>query len=95
MKINGIGEVSEEAVKSVLTKDGIDALASGDLTLEEAGEMYKFEQVRKYSKIGRIGDIFRVNLQRIPVNIYDKLSPSEVAQLVDAFYKCYSDGKNT
>lgn len=94
MIINGIGDVDEKTVKSILTKDGIDALESGEMTLEEVGEMYKLEQVRKFSKIGRFGETFRANYRRIPDNIYDKLSPEEIAQLVDAFYKCYGDGKN-
>lgn len=94
MIINGIGEVKEEIVKSILAKDGLEALESGEMSLEEVGEMYKLEQVKKSSKIGRFGDAFRANFQRIPNNIYDKLTPEENAQLVDAFYKCYGDGKN-
>lgn len=94
MIINGIGEVSEESVKSILTKDGIEALESGEMTLEEVGEMYKLKQIQKHSQIGSFGDTFRANLRRVPGNIYDKLTPEEIAQLVDAFYKCYGDGKN-
>ena len=94
MKINGIGEVSKEAIMSILTNDGIEAVESGEMTLEEAGELYKLKQVRSLSKIGEFGDTFRANLSRVPSNIYDKLSPSDIAQLVDAFYKCYGDGKN-
>ncbi|MFR8171224.1 MAG: hypothetical protein ACLU9Q_10435 [Marvinbryantia sp.] len=94
MIINGIGEVGEEVIKGILTNEGIDALESGEMSLEEAGEMYKLEQVKKFSRIGEFGDTFRANFARIPGNIYDKLSPEEAAQLVDAFYKCYGDGKN-
>lgn len=94
MVINGIGEVNINVVKSILTKDGLEALESGEMTLEEAGEMYKLEQVKHFSKIGRFGDTFRANFARIPADIYDKLSPEEIARLIDAFYQCYGDGKN-
>ena len=94
MKINGIGEVSKETVMSILTNDGVEAVESGEMTLEEAGELYKLKQVRNLSKIGEFGDTFRANLSMVPDSIYDKLSPADIAQLVDAFYKCYGDGKN-
>ena len=58
MKINGIGQVSKETVLSILTKDGMDAIESGEMTIEEVAEMYKLEQVKKASKIGRCGDTF-------------------------------------
>lgn len=94
MKINGIGEVSKEEVMSILTADGRQAVESGEMTLEEVSEMYKLQQVKRVSKIGSCGDTFAVNYNRIPESLQDKLSPEELAELTDAFYTCYSDGKN-
>ena len=94
MKINGIGQVSKETVLSILTKDGMDAIESGEMTIEEVAEMYKLEQVKKASKIGRCGDTFSANYRRIPETLKEKLSPAELGELVDAFYHCYGDGKN-
>lgn len=43
MKIAGIGTISKEKVMSVLTREGREAVKSGDITLEELGDMYKLE----------------------------------------------------
>lgn len=94
MKINGIGQVDKETVMSILTQDGKEAVESGDMTLQEVGEMYKLEQVKKASKIGKYRDTFSANYNRIPGTLQEKLSPAELGELVDAFYNCYGDGKN-
>lgn len=94
MKINGIGTVAKETAMEILTQEGRDAVKSGEITTEELGEMYKLHLVKKVSRIGSNGELFRANYSRIPKTVADKLSPEEVASLVDAFYKCYGDGKN-
>lgn len=94
MKINGIGTVTKEKVMEILTQEGQDAVKSGEITTEELGEMYKLHLVKKASRIGSNGNLFRANYSRIPEAVADKLNPEEVASLVDAFYKCYGDGKN-
>lgn len=94
MKINGIGTVKKEDAMSILTRAGKEAVKAGEITLEELGEMYKLELIKKASKIGKYGDTFSENYKRIPQEVIDKLSPEEIAMLVDSFYSCYSDGKN-
>ncbi len=94
MKINGIGTVTKEKAMEILTQEGQDAVKSGEITTEELGEMYKLHLVKKASRIGSNGNLFRANYSRIPEAVADKLNPEEVASLVDAFYKCYGDGKN-
>lgn len=42
-----------------------------------------------------MGDTFNANFKRIPEGLFEKLSPEELAALTDAFYDCYSDGKDT
>lgn len=93
MKIKGIGNVGKSTILSVLTRDAKASIESGDMSWEEAGEMYKLEQVKRNSKIGSMHDTFAANYARIPESVYDKLPPEDVAKLVDAFYECYSDGK--
>ena len=59
MKINGIGIVSKKVAMGILTREGREAVKNGDITLEELGEMYKLNQVKKCCKIGTCGDVFR------------------------------------
>lgn len=94
MRINGIGTVRKEEAMKILTREGREAVKSGDITLEELGQMYKLEQVKKSSKIGICGDTFRANYDRIPEDLKDQLTPDQLGRLTDAFYECYGEGKN-
>lgn len=94
MRINGIGTVRKDDAMKILTREGREAVKSGEITLEELGQMYKFEQIKKASKIGRCGDTFRANYDRIPEDLKDQLTPDQLGRLVDAFYECYGEGKN-
>lgn len=94
MKINGIGTITKAEAMSILTRDGREAVKSGEITLEELGQMYKLAQVKKASKIGTCGDAFRASYDRIPEGLRDQLTPEQLGNLVDAFYQCYGDGKN-
>lgn len=93
MRINGIGMVRKDEALKILTREGRAAVKSGEITLEELGQMYKLEQVKKSSKIGRCGDTFRVNYDRIPDDLKDQLTPDQLGRLTDAFYECYGEGK--
>ena len=79
---------------SILTKEGKEAVKSGEITLEELGEMYKLEQIKKASKIGNFGDTFRESYKWIPEDLKEKLTPEQLGKLTDAFYECYGAGKN-
>lgn len=94
MKIQGIGVISKTEAMQILTKEGREAVKSGDITTQELGEMYKLEQVKKACKIGKYHDTFAANYSRIPDGLKEKLTPQELAELTEAFYKCYGDGKN-
>lgn len=92
-----LGITIEELISldtSIFTKDMTEAIKSGEMTISDAVAMSKYEKVMKLSQIGKFGDTFRVNYSRIPESLIEKLSAEETAELVDAFYKCYSDGKN-
>lgn len=93
MRINGIGMVRKDEALKILTREGREAVKSGEITLEELGQMYKLEQVKKSSKIGRCGDTFRVNYDRIPDDLKDQLTPDQLGRLTDAFYECYGEVK--
>lgn len=93
MKIHGIGIIKKEEAMRVLTREGREAVKSGEITMEELGAMYKLEQAKKSAKCGSFGDTFRANYNRIPDGLKEKLSPEELAELADAFYKCFGDGK--
>lgn len=94
MRINGIGTIKKSEAMAILTREGREAVKSGEITLGELGQMYKLEQVKKCSKIGSCGDAFRLNYDRIPDDLKDELTPDQLGNLTDAFYQCYGDGKN-
>lgn len=93
MKINGIGIISKEKAMEILTREGREAVKSGDITTEELGEMYKYEQIKKASKVGKFGDTFRTSYEWIPEELKDQLTPEQLGMLVDQFYNCYGAGK--
>ena len=92
IKINGVGVVSKKEAMSILSREGKRAVKEGAITTEELADMYKLDIVKKTSKIGKYPETFRANLRRIPESIIKKLSPEEIALLVDNFYRCYIDG---
>lgn len=94
MKINGIGTIRKEEAMSILSREGRKAVKSGDITLEELGDMYKLEMVERASKIGRYGDTFRASYKWIPDDLKEELTPEQLGKLVDSFYECYGAGKN-
>ena len=55
----------------------------------------KQKNVKKIQfEVGKFDDTFRANYKRIPLTLKEKLTPSELAELTEAFYECYGDGKN-
>ena len=50
MKIKGIGTIKKDDAMSILTREGKESVKSGDITLEELGEMYKLEMVRDHPR---------------------------------------------
>lgn len=93
MYIKGIGNIKKEKAMSILTRDGKEAVKNGDITLEELGEMYKLEMVKRLSKIGSMQETFWNNYKWIPDDLKEELSPEQLAELTDQFYSCYSAGK--
>lgn len=94
MKIKGIGVVKKLDAMSILTREGRESVKSGDITLEEIGEMYKLEMVKRSSKIGQNSDTFRESYKWIPDELKEELTPEQLGNLVDAFHECYGAGKN-
>lgn len=94
MKINGIGTIRKQDAMRILTREGREAVKAGEITIEELGDMYKLEMVKKASKIGSMGDTFRESYKWIPEELKEELTPEQLGKLVDQFYNCYSAGKN-
>lgn len=94
MKIKGIGTVKKEKAMEILTREGKEAVASGDITLVELGEMYKLEQVKKACRIGNNPETFRACYKWIPEDMKEELTPDQLGRLTDSFYECYGAGKN-
>ena len=93
MKINGIGTIKKEEAMKILTREGREAVKSGKLQLKSLDACISWKWLRNYLKIGKYGCTFAENYNRVPQEIADKLSPEEIAELVDSFYDCYSDGR--
>ena len=93
MKVNGIGTISKKKAMEILTKEGKKAVKAGEITTEELGEIYKYEMVKRSSKIGRMNDTFCANYKWIPDDLKDQLSPEQLGKLVDQFRACYDAGK--
>lgn len=94
MYIKGIGTIRKDEAMSILTADGKNAVMNGDITLEELGEMYKLEMVKRSSKIGSMQSTFSECYKWIPEDFKSELSPEHLAELTDRFYDCYSAGKS-
>lgn len=92
MYITGVGRVSRQEVSKIFT-DGMAVFDNPDYTLDEILGAYKLHLIRQLSIIGSMSDTFSRCYNRIPVSLRDKLSPADLAALVDAFYKCYGDAK--
>lgn len=78
----------------IFTREAQESVQNGDLTLSDLIAMDKYQKVKHLSKIGSLLDTFSENYNRIPERLQAKLSALDLADLVDAFYQCYSDGKN-
>ena len=94
MKITGIGTISKDKAMEILTREGREAVKAGEITLEELGDMYKLEMVKKASKIGRNSDTFRESYKWIPEDLKEQLTPEQLGRLTDSFCECYGAGKN-
>lgn len=79
---------------NIFTQDAKESVKSGEMSMKDLLDMDKYDKVMSLSKIGAFGETFRKNYERIPEGLFDKLQPADLAALVDAFYKAYSDGKN-
>lgn len=94
MYIQGVGNIKKQDAMSILTKEGRQAVEGGEITLEELGQMYKLELVKRSSKIGRFPDTFLESYKWILEDLRIQLAPNQLAALVDSFHECYGAGKN-
>ena len=66
MYIKGIGTIRKDEAMSILTADGKTAVRNGDIALDELGEMYKLEMVKRLSKIGSMQSAFSECYKWVP-----------------------------
>lgn len=93
MTIKGIGRVSKKEAMEILTREGREAVKSGEISIDDLTKMYKMEMVKRSSKIGNMPSAFNASYDRVQEQIKD-LAPEQIAAVVDALYQAYSDGKN-
>lgn len=70
------------------------SIKDGEMDLHDLLRMDKYQKIKKLSKIGSFENTFYENYKWIPETLFDKLTPDELAMLVDSFYDCYSSGKS-
>nr|DAG81499.1 MAG TPA: helix-turn-helix domain protein [Caudoviricetes sp.] len=70
------------------------SIKDGKMDLHDLLRMDKYQKIKKLSKIGNFESTFYENYKWIPEELFDKLTPEDLANLVDRFYECYSAGKN-
>lgn len=70
------------------------SIKDGEMDLHDLLRMDKYQKIKKLSKIGSFESTFYENYKWIPETLFDKLTPDDLAMLVDSFYDCYSSGKN-
>lgn len=93
-QINGIGEVPESKILSILTDEDIEKLRNGELTEESVAMLYKIHCIREASEYGAYEGTFNYNLNRIPDELTERLSPKCLGKIIDVFYHNYNMGKN-
>ena len=93
MTIKGIGRVSKKEAMEILTREGREAVKSGEISIDDLAKMYKMEMVKRSSKIGNMPSVFNASYNGVPEQIKD-LAPEQIAAVVDALYQAYNDGKN-
>jgi hypothetical protein len=79
---------------NIFTNEAKKAIKDGEMDLHDLLRMDKYQKIKKLSKIGEFESTFYESYKWIPETLFDKLTPDELAKLVDSFYDCYSLGKN-
>lgn len=79
-------------ILGILTREGREALLTGELSWKEATSQYRISEAKKLSKYGRYLDTFNSCLTRIPTCVVEKLDGSELAVLIDAIKNVYDEG---
>lgn len=67
-----------------LTSEGLAAVEAGEISLDEAVQMGKREDVRRSSRVGAFGETFRAAWDKIPAEAVERLSVETLSALVDA-----------
>ena len=71
---------------STLSPDGLQALIDGVITMDEALHEAKITHAKRMSKWGACADTFRACWEQLPASAVDKLTPAELAEIVDAIH---------
>lgn len=80
-------------IVGIFTGDGREAILSGELSIDEARDIYKIETAKKLSKWGRYPSTFEAIWNSIPESSFEMLSAEALAELVDAMKAVYDKGK--
>lgn len=79
-------------IAGMLTREGLEALLAGEVSMEEMRNEYKIQTAKELSKWGAYGDTFSAILARVPESVFDALNGEQLAELIDSLQEAYNDG---
>ena len=80
-------------IVGIFTGDGREAILSGELSIDEARDIYKIETAKKLSKWGRYPSTFDAIWDAVPESAFEALTGEQLAELVDALKAVYDKGR--
>ena len=75
-------------MREALTREGRESLDARQRRHE-----LRIAQAKQYSRVGGYHDTFEANLERIPAELADQLTPEQLGWIVDLLADAYTDGQ--
>ena len=80
-------------IAGIFTGEGREALLSGEVSLDDARNMYKIQTAKRLSKWGRYPSTFDAIWDAVPESAFAALTGEQLAELVDALKAVYDKGR--
>ena len=80
-------------IAGIFTGEGREALLSGEVSLDDARNMYKIQTAKRLSKWGRYPSTFDAIWDAVPESAFEALTGEQLAELVDALKTVYDKGR--
>lgn len=80
-------------IAGIFTGEGREALLSGEVSLDDARNMYKIQTAKRLSKWGRYPSTFDAIWDAVPESAFEALTGEQLAELVDTLKAVYDKGR--